>query len=204
MKKSTATKIPTTPGTSFEGGFYVGRIRIENTDYALVVAPKAEGQHADGPWNESTKSVKGALSYCDGLANTKAMAKAGSKLAKWAQALRIGGFKDWYLPSQDEVELCYRYLKPGTDANALYVRSGINLSAVPPTYPYGTEPAKQTKTKAFRENGAQAFDKVWYWSSTQRAADSDYAWVQNFGNGGQNGYHKSGYYRARAVRRIKI
>ena len=198
------TTIPTTPGTPFEGGFYVGRIRIEDTDYAIIVAPKAEGQHADGPWNESTKSVKGALSYCDGLANTKAMAKAGSKLAKWAQALRIGGFKDWYLPSQDEMEMCYRYLKPGTDANALYARSGINLSAVPPTYPYGTEPAKQTKAKAFREGGAQAFDKVWYWSSTQLAAYSDYAWLQPFGYGYQSDYRKSYDSRARAVRRIKI
>ena len=198
------TTIPTTPGTPFEGGFYVGRIRIEDTDYAIIVAPKAEGQHADGPWNESTKSVKGALSYCDGLANTKAMAKTGSKLAKWAQALRSGGFKDWYLPSQDELELCYRYLKPGTDDNSLYARSGINLSAVPPTYQYGTEPAKQTKAKAFREGGAQAFYKVWYWSSTQHAALSDYAWVQYFGNGGQDFDPKSSNHRARAVRRIKI
>ena len=197
-------KIPTTPGTPFEGGFYVGRIRSKDTDYALVVAPKAEGQHADGPWNESTKSVKGALSYCDGLANTKAMARAGSKLAKWAQALRIGGFKDWYLPSQDEMEMCYRYLKPGTDANALYARSGINLSAVPPTYPYGTDPAKQTKAKAFREGGAQAFDKVWYWSSTQHAADSVCVWMQGFGDGSQDYYLKSFNDRARAVRRIKI
>lgn len=198
------TTTPTVPGTPFEGGFYVGRIRIEEADYALILAPKSEGQHADGPWNESTKSVKGAPSYCDGLANTKAMAKAGSKLAKWMQALRIGGFKDWYLPSQDELEICYRYLKPGANDNSLYARSGINLSAVPPTYPYGADPAKQTKAKAFREGGAQAFDKVWYWSSTQLASASDSAWVQHFGNGNQSYGHESSYNRARAVRRIKI
>ncbi len=198
------TTIPTTPGTAFGGGFYVGRIRVDGADYALIVAPKAEGQHADGPWNESSVSVKGARSYCDGRANTKAMANAGSKLAKWAQALRIGGHKDWYLPSQDELELCYRYLKPGDGENALYARSGLNLSAVPPTYPYCTDAAKQTKAKAFRDGGAQAFDQVWYWSSTQHAAYAVCAWIQYFGYGDQSINRKGGRNRARAVRRIKI
>ena len=44
----------------------------------------------------------------------------------------------------------------------------------------------------------------WYWSNTQLAADPDYAWVQHFTNGSQNHDHKSGEYRARAVRRIYI
>jgi len=200
----TKTTIPTAPGTAFGGGFYVGRIRVDGADYALIVAPKAEGQHADGPWNESSASVKGARSYCDGRANTLAMAKAGSKLAKWAQGLRIGKFKDWYLPSQDELELCYRHLKPGTGGNSPYGRSGLNISAVPPTYPYCTDVAKQTKAKAFREGGGEAFDQVWYWSSTQRAACSDYAWVQVFGNGCQGNARESFSGRARAVRRLVI
>jgi len=201
----TSTKTPTIPGTAFGGGFYVGRIRVDDAEYALIVAPKAEGQHADGPWNESSASVKGARSYCDGLANTKAMAKAGSKLAQWVLGLRSGGHKNWYLPSQDELELCYRHLKPGTGGNSLYGRSGLNISAVPPTYPYCTDAAKQTKAKAFREGGAQAFDQAWYWSSTQLAADSAYAWMQHFGYGYQYDDHKSyGGSRARAVRRLVI
>lgn len=197
-------KIPTTYGAAFEGGFYAGRIRIDDTDYALIVAPNGDGDANNVEWNRSLKNVKGALSFCDGAANTKAMAKAGSHLAKWAIGLRIGGFDDWYLPSQDELEVCYRNLKPGNGTNSLYGRSGINLSAVPPTRPYTAGDPKQTKAKVFRTGGNQAFVEGWYWTSTQRAASSVYAWVQNFGGGGQAGYLKSSLNRARAVRRIKI
>ena len=44
----------------------------------------------------------------------------------------------------------------------------------------------------------------WYWTATQYAYDVAYAWVQNFTNGDQDGYHESNLYRARAVRRLSI
>lgn len=197
-------KIPTTPGAPFGGGFYAGRIHIDDAEYALIVAPNGDGYAANVQWNPSAKTVKGALSYCDGAANTKAMAKAGSELARWALGLRIGDFDDWYLPSQDELEICYRNLKPGTDTNSLYARSGINLSAVPPTRPYTAGDPKQTKAKAFRAGGKQAFAESWYWTSTQHAACSAYAWMQFFGYGDQGINRKSFNYRARAVRRLTI
>ncbi len=43
-----------------------------------------------------------------------------------------------------------------------------------------------------------------YWSNTQHASDSDYAWYQNFFDGIQYSYHKLGELRARAVRRSII
>ena len=190
-------KIPTTYGAAFEGGFYAGRIRIDDTEYALIVAPNGDGDAANVQWNQSAKNVTGALSYCDGAANTKAMVKAGSELAKWAIGLRIGDFDDWYLPSQDELEICYRNLKPGTGTNSLYARSGINLSAVPPTCPYTAGDPKQTKAKAFRAGGKQAFAEGWYWTSTQLAAHSGSAWMQGFGDGNQGYYRKSGNTTAR-------
>lgn len=197
-------KIPKNLSLPLEGGFYAGRILIDRTEYALIVAPKAEGEHADGPWYSSSASVAEALSYCDGFANTRAMAKAGSELAKWAIGLRIGGHADWYLPSQDELEICYRNLKPTTEENSLWSRSGINVSAVPPTYPYTADLPKQTKNKLFCADGAEAFDPVWYWTSTQHASGSSYAWVQYFSDGYQTTSHKVSYGRARAVRRLKI
>lgn len=89
-------------GTAMAGGFYAGRIRLDDgTVYALIVAPKAEGEHKPAQWIGGYKDVPGAISYNDGLANTGAMAEAGSDLARWARDLRIGGHDDWYLPSQD-------------------------------------------------------------------------------------------------------
>jgi hypothetical protein len=99
--------VPTIPGTSLGGGIYAGRFFIEDKPFALVVAPKADGAQEDVVWNKSRKNVTGATSWCDGLANTQAMAKAGSAVAQWALDLRIGGFDDWYLPSRAEALLMF-------------------------------------------------------------------------------------------------
>src|SRR3990172_668084 len=170
------TKFPDKPGTEMDNGFSAGIINVDGTHYGLILPPKAESEHAPIVWNDSLKMVKGALSYCDGLANTKAMAKAGSQLAQWALDNKM------HIPSLDEMELLYRHFKPGTAKNSCYARAGINLSAVPPTYPYTPDSPKQTKLKAFREGGAEAFELEWYRTSSQHAADPDCAWCQDFGD----------------------
>ncbi len=115
----TKPKIPTKPGTAFGGGYYAGRFFIDGQAYALIVSPKASGTIDPMPWNESTAHVAGATSYNDGAANTAAMVKAGSALAKKITGLRIGKFTDWYLPSRLELLLAHHELgtagtfKPG-------------------------------------------------------------------------------------------
>ena len=108
-------KIPTKPGTVFGGGFYAGRFYIGTDAYALIVAPKADGQIERMPWNKSLKLVTGATSYCDGPANTRAMAKSGSALAKQILKLQIGGFDDWHLPSRLQLLMAYHELAAAKD-----------------------------------------------------------------------------------------
>ena len=193
------------PGAVFGGGFVGGFFMLPSVLYAVIFAPKAEGEHDDTEWNDGNyKNVTGALSFIDGLANTQAMAKAGSKLAKWAMGLRIGGYDDWHLPALDQLEMGYRLLKPGTVKNWCYMRSGINLHSEPIAHPYTPELPAQTEVAAFQKGGAEAFDECWYWSSTQHASNAGDAWAQHFLNGGQNDYHKTHAYRARAVRIVKI
>ena len=48
------------------------------------------------------------------------------------------------------------------------------------------------------------FQKDWYWSNTQHASDSVYAWFQRFNNGTQSYRSKDIKLRARAVRRVAI
>jgi hypothetical protein len=160
------TETPTVAGAPFAGGFYAGRILIAGALYAIVVAPKAGGVHKATPLGP-TKNVPGALSFFDGQANTVALAKAGSKLAKWAHGLEIGGFTDWYLPSRDELEICYRAFKPTQEEN--YCWRGDNPSSVPPGYAYSLADPLQTTVEAFQAEEAEAFEPVWYWSSTQSA-----------------------------------
>lgn len=203
--KSSVKEIETILGTAMDGGFYAGRIMVGDQAFALVVAPKAEGEHPDTQWHDNYDNIEGAKSYFDGLANTDAMAEAGSELAKWAKDLRIGGHDDWYLPSQDELEIIYRNLKPTTRENSCYARSGINLSAIDPTRPYTPKFPLQTQAELFQEGGVEAFEADWYWTSTQHASYDAYAWSQFFDFGGQYYLSKDdGYCRARAVRRLPI
>ena len=53
-------------------------------------------------------------------------------------------------------------------------------------------------------NSKEHFESAWYWSNTQDARSTDYAWVQIFDDGGQDGFHKSYEGRSRAVRRLLI
>lgn len=91
-----------------QGGVYAGLMRGEDgqPDYHLVVATDAAGQ-LKAEWGCRGTEIKGASSRNDGLANTKAMAEAGSQLAKDMLALEIGGHSDFYLPAQAELMLCF-------------------------------------------------------------------------------------------------
>jgi hypothetical protein len=153
-------------GALLAGGILLGRFFLEVQPYVLIGAPKAEGDFPRTVWNKSLERVAGALSDFDGLANTRAMAEAGSALATKILALRLSDHDDWYLPSRGELLLAW-------SARA----------ALPE---------------------AERFDKDWYWSSTQYADDSDYAWNQGFLNGIQNYWLKDLKTMARAVRRVSI
>jgi hypothetical protein len=196
MKKSTPAEVLPALGAAFEDGYYAGRIRVDGVRYAIVVPPKAESEHEPVVWNKDLKRVTGAESFCDGLANTKAMAKAGSAIATWALDRKL------YIPSRDELELLYRAFKPRAETNSCY--RGDNPSSDPVGYAYSPKVPAQTKVKAFRAGGAEAFETAWYWSSTQYAGNDGYAWDQHFLSGSQYDDRKTTKFRVRAVRRIKL
>jgi hypothetical protein len=165
MKTASGAVLPALAGTAFGGGIYVGRFFVGAEAYALIVAPKAEGELEISTWHGSSKNkVAGALDVYDGAANTAAMAEAGSQLASWARDLRLGGCDGWYLPSRGEALLAFA--------------AGLE--------------------------GDEAFEQDWYWTSTQFAADSGYAWYQYFDYGTQTTWPRGGKFKARAVRRVKI
>lgn len=203
MDTPTINTIPTAIGEAFAGGFTTGRIFVDRRPFLLITAPKAEGLITEVAWNGKMKRVDGAVSYFDGLANTRAMAEAGSEAAKQVLALRIGGFDDWYIPSRDELELQYRAFKPTKDKNWVY-RNGDNPSSDPPGYPYTESSPGQTVIKAFRKGGAEAFSDGWFWSSTQSEGDVACAWFQTFDGGYQGRGHEGNEYDVRAVRRFAL
>lgn len=208
--------VPTVPGTAFAGGYYVGRFRTGGQLYALILAPKASGHKASQQiWTGSNGATEAsaANSTNDGLANTTKMATNPQLVGPiWARGLRIGGYDDWYLPARDELEICYRYLKPTTDQNAIgspsyEITPGVNASAEPKTTAYTVNSPQQTTLAAFKTGGSEAFESKPYWASGPGRADSYVGWVINFNTGlvdGQNYNLYNSTPAARAVRRVAI
>ena len=179
---------PTLPaiGTAMPGGFFAGAFMLNGQRRAIIVSPKQFGEFEDSVWIDDYQDVPGAKSFNDGLVNTKAMAEAGSEIAKQALATVIDGLNDYYIPSQDEKEIVYRAFKPTTETNSQWGRSGINVSAEVATFPYSEDAPVQTQLDAFKEGGAEALEAKAYWTSTQHAAYSHDAWYQHFYDGYQS------------------
>ena len=199
MNTITAPTLPAI-GTPMPGGFFAGAYLLNGQRRALITSPKKLGELNDSVWIKDYQNVPSAQSLNDGLANTKAMAEAGSDIAKQALAAVIDGLNDFYIPSQDELEIIYRAFKPTTETNSLWGRSGVNASAETPTHPYSEQVPAQTLLDAFKEGGEEALEAKAYWSSTQHAGSSYNAWSQNFRNGYQDYDNKSVELGVRLVR----
>ncbi len=192
-------KLPAAIGATFEGGFLMGAVMIPAGPQLIIKMPKAIGEFAGVVYGPARDTP--ALSLCDGLANTLAMAEAGSEIAR--KALDLG--KDCYIPAIDELDVMYRAAKPTAQETEIYGRNGINLHSIPPALPYAFGAPKQTEIEIFRAGGAEAFETDdSYWSSTQYAGDRYDAWGQWFDCGSQGDWGKSDAARVCVVRRLPL
>lgn len=103
------------------GGAYAGTVRGEKDrpDYHLFVAVGDAGQARDIAWGGyGIKESAEAEHNHDGLANTLALVASGADhpAAKWARDLKHEGYADWYLPSREELRLCYINAREHFDA----------------------------------------------------------------------------------------
>lgn len=213
-----ASFVPDTPGAPFGGGYYVGKINVDDgKQYALVVAPASlGGQNTSGlVWKTSNTQTSGTSSLNNGWNNTQAMVTAGISAhpaGNFCKNLTIGGYNDWYLPSADELEMLYRAYKP--DGTSNYVNAsghphganGVNLSSVPPGAAYTSNNPAITSVTAFLTGGAEAFSVGnYYWTSSEYApSPAGYAWYQYFSSGLQLGHNKTLASYVRGVRRVLL
>jgi hypothetical protein len=191
-------------GSAYEGGFYAGEISTTANGVAthyLVIGPLSSAQNAIVQWKTSNTTTAGTSSVIDGPANSTAMNNASHPAAQFCEGLTIGGFTDWYMPAQNELEVCYFNLKPTTTSNN--TGSGANTNAVPSrggNYTAGT-PA-QTLAAGFQSGDAEAFLGETYWSSTQQSETG--AFRQSFLNGVQGDSSKTAFLYVRAIRRVPV
>jgi len=190
-------------GAAFEGGYFAGQISTAGTGVAnfnLVVGPLASAENSRKQYKTTNTSTSGTSSVIDGPANSAAMNNASHPAAFFCEGLTIGGYSDWYMPAQNELEICYYNLKPTTSVNN--TGYGTNVNAVPArasNYTGGT-PAQTTATN-FRSTGAEPFTAGGYWCSTQLGVN---ALAPFFSTGYQATRQKTTYYRVRAVRRVAV
>ena len=197
-----------TIGQAYGGGFYAGQISTAGNgvaDYNLVIGPVASAESSSKQYKNANTATTGADSVINGPQNTTDIVADGNSTvypaAHFCNDLVIGGFSDWYMPAQNELEVCYYNLKPTTTSNS--TGSGINANAVPArasNYTAGT-PA-QTSAADFQSTGAEDFAASNYWSSTEFS--SGRSMTQAFGNGSQSDEYKTSSFRVRAVRRVAV
>ena len=201
--------------------------------HRIIVAPKASGEHAGIALKNANSALPAACqTLTEGFAATQAMRDADTSTvypaAHWARNLNINGFADWYIPARDELELCWRNLKPVTNNNwttadrptaAIFNYAnngsygdtanthGVNNNSAPAGAYYIASVPGQTAASAFRTGGAEAFvyGSDIYWSCSEYNAT--YAWYQHWYtsySGNQSSNDKTYTFRVRAVRRSVI
>lgn len=220
-----AVALPTVVGQPFQGGFYFGRYQIGSNEYALIVSPRSSGQNTNLAGKTANTPTAGTASTADGLANSNASNNATHPAAAWCRSLNIGGYIDWYLGAQNEIELLYRALKPfagnnitgykapGDPDSTSYGLIGVNPNSIPNGSQYTTIDPAQSLSLVFRSGGTEALpaDGTYVMTSSQNAgatATGTKMWVQSFGGpnaGLQTLLDKTNSAGVvRAIRRVRI
>ena len=205
--------IPAVLGEPFGGGYFAGYISHTadgNPTHALIVAPRATGATGTGytlttalQLKTSNTTTAGTTSTFDGAVNTAAMVAAGINdhpAAKFCVDLSIGGFTDWYLPSQYELDIAYFNFKPTTNPNSSLF--GVNNYSVPQRLTNRSLGYPAQTTLALFNTTQQGFNGGFHWTSTE--ASSSNSWVVNFNGGEFSAESKSTATRVRAFRRIAL
>lgn len=202
-------------GESFQGGFFAGLLSLNGdgvATHALVVSPRSSGTSSTQAgigtnllWKTSNTDTPNSASFFDGRANTDAIIAAGigdHPAAAFCVGLSIGGYSDWYLPSDTENHIL-RWNLARTSQSYAVGFGATNYSVPIRSSNYSTNNPAATSAPLFVGNGAEKIDSTIMWSSTTASASQV-----------RSGYHADGSVLARnktstnlglrAVRRVAL
>jgi hypothetical protein len=199
-------------GAAFGGGFFAGYISYTANSiptHGLIVAPVASGYNGQNAlqWKTSDTGSNDATSRFDGALNSANNNNSSHPAIFYCKGLNIGGYSDWYLPAEYELDIAYDNLKPTTTANS--TSYGINPYSVPKRTVNRTAGAPaQTSSVAFQSGGAEAFITTgvpggFHWSSTV-IVDPMEASIIRFTDGLKISPDKTDFLYVRAFRKFAI
>ena len=204
--------IPTRIGQKFNGVYLAGINRIGNCAYLILAAPKST--ECSIPFKTHWGGTPGTQLGNNGWATTDAMNDSKHPAAHYCRSLTVGGHADLYLPSRDELELCYRVFKPTDCSNVTYTAgtfignswlgTGTNLNSIPTGAAYTSTNPTRTIVTSFQTGSVEAFDLDWYWASTEASSDTYTSLIQDFSDGDQDWNYKPNVNKVRSVRRVLI
>lgn len=198
--------IPTRIGQVVSGCMFVGVNQIGKRAYAVLVSPSDTETHLMcKTTNTSTPSTQSVI---DGFANSVAMRDSDHPAARYCLTLSVNGNCDFYLPAKNELELCYRALKPSYAPNDTYdtdrycgnlsTPCGSNNSSIPTGGPY----TEQLPKRSIVVNSNFEFTFAWYWTSTESTSGTTSSLDQHFFSGRQSfGRKTCRVSKVRAVRK---
>ena len=177
--------IPTRIGQRVPGGHFAGIIQIDRIPYGIVVSDFTSPNNL--PYRVSNSTLK-TKRETDGLANTQEMRDTNYPAAQYCLGLVVDGCNDFYLPAINELEVCYRNLKPNSPYythTPKFTEHGLDISNNTSSIPSGATftAERQTIVEAFKEGNPLSFssNRV-YWTSTEAKWLSEYAIAYYFYN----------------------
>jgi hypothetical protein len=204
-------------GAQYGGGTFIGIITGDFKRYGLIVSPKAQGQGVAQFFPSSSWNY-GAVSTWNGLANTESWSSYSNNsvpnsAAAIVRRLRIGGYHDWAIPADDQLDLMYRKGKPrSTDLNN--TAFGINPSITPPGTNYTATVPGQTTLEKFKYGQSESFSQEFpvgsgstmagFFSSTSKNIVTPLAYYKDFFTGEIGSRAQSNTFPYRAVRMVEM
>lgn len=218
------SNLPAAPtmGSAYKGGYFGGRIYDGVNYYDLIVSEKSVGEY-NTTWCNTDTYTTGVTSHIKGNENSLRLFAQSLNgpithtAAQFCETLNAGGYYDWYMPSMDELEVLYYFLKPTTDANNIGggVVRAMNSHAVAPepvSTDYSSGTPAQTSVAHFRSGASQSFYgpsgsyPYQHWASSEASASPAYGGeLLDFQTGEQTYTAKWSTNRSvRAIRRALI
>lgn len=163
---------PTRIGQVFRGGTFAGFVRVNNHINAIIVAPKS----AESVTGESCPSLT-TTTPNDGYFNTHSTPLSNNTVQKYCVELVCNEFQDWYLPSRDELVLCFINLR-STEKTDDSINEFREVNTLVPATTVSA-PLKPSVVTSYSKVGIERFDKCSYRSSTE--VEHNHAWSVGFG-----------------------